>query len=209
MEEDEDPAPTAAESLRLIQTERAATERSLRPDPRLIYLPWGIAYLVGFGLLYLRFGPDDKVTVNMPNWLPLTTLYSLMLVAFILSGVTGARAGRAVSGDSSVMGFRYGMTWLMGFAGMDVLLAKITNYLPGPQAGMVWAAASIGIVGTMYMAGGAVWRSRELFLLGTWIGLTNIAGVVAGPGWHSLIVAVTCGGGLIIAGALFSLPMRV
>ena len=60
--DDDDAAPvSAAESLRLIEAQRAATERSLTPDPRLIYWPWGVAWLVGFGLLFLRYGPDGQV----------------------------------------------------------------------------------------------------------------------------------------------------
>src|SRR5262245_50622440 len=98
----EDPAPASpAESLRLIEAQRAAAQRSLSPDPRLIYWPWGIAWFVGFGLLYLRFGPDNKVTVDLPAWLPLTTLFVLMGIAFVVSGVAGARSGRQISGDSS------------------------------------------------------------------------------------------------------------
>ena len=79
---EEDLAPaSAADTLRLIEEQRSVAERSLTPDPRLIYWPWGLAWLVGFGLFFLRFGPNDRVFVNMPAWLPLSTLYVLMIAA--------------------------------------------------------------------------------------------------------------------------------
>ena len=67
---------SAAESLRLIQAAAGATERSLTPGPTAATCwPWGIAWLIGFGLLFLRFGPAAAVYWNMPAWLPLATLY--------------------------------------------------------------------------------------------------------------------------------------
>jgi len=44
----------------MIQAQQAATRRSLEPDPRLIYWPWGFAWLIGFGLLFLRHGPQEQ-----------------------------------------------------------------------------------------------------------------------------------------------------
>ena len=56
---------------RLIERERAAAERNLTPDPRLLLWPWGFAWLIGFTVYFLRFGPDGRVFVDMPDWLPL------------------------------------------------------------------------------------------------------------------------------------------
>ena len=65
---DEDETPfNAADTLRLIEEQRSTTQRSLTPDPRLLYWPWGFAWLVGFGLLFLRFGPNGRVFVDMPE----------------------------------------------------------------------------------------------------------------------------------------------
>ncbi|MEK8108528.1 hypothetical protein NKG94_33475 [Micromonospora sp. M12] len=58
MDLDDDLPPTdAAAALRLIEDQRSATVRRLDPDARLLYWPWGVAWLVGFGLFFLRFSP--------------------------------------------------------------------------------------------------------------------------------------------------------
>src|SRR4051794_22339718 len=87
-----------AESLRLIEQERAQTERVLTPDPRLLLWPWGVAWLIGFTVYFLRFGPDGRIFVDLPSWLPLTVLMGLIIAAGITTGITGVRAGRYVSG---------------------------------------------------------------------------------------------------------------
>ena len=58
------------------------------------------------------------------------------------------------------------------------------------------------------MAGGAIWLDRDLFRLGVWISVINLAGVLAGPGWHALVVSVAGGGGILVAGALARLRQR-
>jgi len=55
--DDDLPPADPAESLRLIAQGRAAAERRLIPDPRLLLWPWGLAWLIGFGVYFLRFGP--------------------------------------------------------------------------------------------------------------------------------------------------------
>jgi hypothetical protein len=205
---DDEAPPSAAESLRLIREQRAAAGRSLSPDPRLTFWPWGTAWLIGFALLYLRFGPDGRVTVDLPDWLPLTTLYTLMAAAAITSGIAGARAFKDVTGESSTKGMRYGFAWFLGFAGIAVLAARVGALLPDAEKGLLWAAASVGLVAVLYMAGAAIWNDRGMFVLGIWIGLINIVGVLAGPGWHALVVSLAGGGGLLVAGLVTWLRWR-
>jgi hypothetical protein len=200
MGEDEAAPASAAASLQLIAAQRGVAERSLRPDPRLVYWPWGVAWLVGFGLLFLRHGPDEQVRVDMPAALPLVTLYVLMVIAFVVSGVAGAKANRHISGDSRSRGRMYGWSWFFGFAGSAVICVHFSDLLPPAEVGLLWAAASVGVVAVLYLAGGAAWHSRDMFVLGLWLMLSNIAGVLAGPGWHSLIVSLAGGGGMLAAG---------
>jgi hypothetical protein len=198
--QDDAPPASAEESMRLIREQRARTGRSLVPDPRLMYWPWGIAWLVGFGLLYLRFGPDGRVLVNMPVGLPLTTLFVLMGGALVVTTIGGVRAGRHVSGESSVKGLTYGLTWFFGFTGLGVTAGYLSDFLPEAQVGLMWAAFSVNLVAVLYIAGAAVWSDRSMLVLGIWMMVSNIAGVLAGPGWHSLVISLAGGGGVLVAG---------
>jgi hypothetical protein len=200
--DDDDLPMDPAESLRLIERERAEAERVLTPDPRLFLWPWAFAWLIGFTVYFLRFGPDGRVFVAMPDWVPLVTLLALMIVAGVVTGVTGARAGRWVSGKSSTQGAMYGISWSIAFAGMSTVLARISDYLPEPQVNLLWAGVMVGLTGALHMAGGAIYNDRSLFVLGGYISVVNVAGVLAGPGWHSLVLAVLGGFGMLAAGWL-------
>jgi hypothetical protein len=198
--DDDLPPADPAESLRLIARERAAAERRLTPDPRLQLWPWGLAWLIGFGVYFLRFGPDGHVYVDMPEFVPVTVLLILIVLAGIITGIVGARAGRQVSGPSSRQGAMYGFTWSVGFIGMGVLLSRVSDLLPIPDANLLWAGAMVALTGVLHMAGGALWKDRILYLLGVSISVVNIIGIIAGPGWHALTVAVLGGGGMLVAG---------
>lgn len=198
-EDDRPPADPAA-SLRLIEQQRAEAGRRLSPDPRTLFWPWGLAWLIGFMLFFLRYGPEGRVFLDMPSWLPLTVLLGLIVAAGVLTAVAGARAGRHVRGASSRQGVMYGLTWSVAFAGLVVVLARVSDLLPEAEATLLWAGATVALTGALHMAGGALWDDRGLFVLGVTISVVNVVGVLAGTGWHSLVVAVAGGGGMLVAG---------
>jgi hypothetical protein len=206
--DDELPPTDPAESLRLIEREQAETERSLTPDQRLFLWPWGFAWLIGFAFYFLRFGPNGRVFVDMPDWLPTVVLLSLILAAGVTTGVYGARAGRYVTGPTSQQGAMYGITWSVAFAGVTVVLINVSDALPDAQLNLLWAGVMVALTGALHMAGGAIFSDRPLFVLGAWISLVNIVGIFVGPGWHSLIVGVLGGGGMLVAGTVYWLRLR-
>jgi hypothetical protein len=202
--DNDQPPGDPAEALKLIEEQRAAVLRRIYVDDRWWYWPWGFAWLIGFGLLFLRFGPDDRVFVPMPEWLPVAVLVALLAVASVISAMTGTRASGQVAGESSRRGAYYGWSWFIAFAAVTVILVRISDALPDDLVTLVWAATTVGLTGALHMAGGAIWLSRPLFILGVWISVVNVAGVLAGPGWQSLIMCVAAGGGMILFGAFAS-----
>lgn len=206
--DDERPPASPAESLRLIEQERAAAERGLAAHPMAFFGPWGAAWLVGFGLLFLRFGPDGRVFVPMPPWLPLLGLFALLLAAAAVSGYVAGRAYRHIRGQSAARGTMYGLAWLLAFLGMGTTLPRFADHLPEAEAGLLWGSVAVGLTGALHLAGSAIWRDRWLFALGAWLILINILGTAAGPGWHSLVISVAGGGVMLLLGTALWLDRR-
>jgi len=206
--DDDLPPANPAESLRLIERERAETELSITPDPRAFLWPWGFAWVIGFGLYFLRYGPGDRVFVDLPAWLPLTVLLTLLLAAGIFTGWYGAQLSRHISGPSTRQGVMYGITWSVAFAGMATVLSTTNGLLTDAHANLLWAGAMVAVTGIMHMAGGAIWNDRGLFALGLWTSIVNAAGILVGAGWHSLILAVLAGGAMLFAGTYQWLRLR-
>jgi hypothetical protein len=200
--DEELPPASPAESLRLIREQRARAERSLTPDPRLVYVPWSFSWLIGFGVFFLKYGSDGDGLVDMPEWVPLATLFSLMAVALVIMTIELARAGRQVAGESATKGTMYGIAWAVAFIGLGVTAGYLSDYLPPPQVGLLWSASSVGLVAVLYIAGAAIYSDRIMFVHGCWLAVINVAGVLAGPGWHALIISLAGGGGGLVLGFL-------
>ncbi|HZM79563.1 MAG TPA: hypothetical protein VFC19_27850 [Candidatus Limnocylindrales bacterium] len=206
---DEDlPPASPAETLRVIEQQRAAAERKLQPHPLVFFGPWGAAWLVGFGLLFLRFGPGGRVFVPMPKWIPLTSLFVLLAAALVVSTYFSSRTFRHVRGRSSVKGAMYGFAWSIAFVGMGVTLSRFNGVLSDPDIGMLWTTVAVGLTGALHMAGGAVWEERSLFAVGVWLTVVNIVGTLLGPGWHALVISLAGGGGMLLAGFAMLLRAR-
>ncbi|GAA2614621.1 hypothetical protein GCM10010399_51840 [Dactylosporangium fulvum] len=206
--DDDAPPASPAESLALIQREQDAASRSVGFNPLVYYLPWGSAWLIGFGLLFLRYGPDGRVFVDLPAWLPLASLFVLMALAMVSTVTVSTVRGRHVEGRSSRRGAAYGFAWFFAFGGIGSTVSRFDDFLPQSERGLLWASVCVGTVGVMYMCGAAIWFSRHMFLLGAWLTVINIVGVHAGPGWHSLLIATGGGGGLILFGLLLWIKER-
>ncbi len=206
--DDDLPLGDPAESLALIERERANLERDLTPDPRLMFWPWGIAWVVSFTVFFLRFGPDGRVFVDLPGWLPLLVLAVMLFAAGITTGIVGARVGWQVSGPSSRQGMLYGVTWSVAISVFAVLFSQFGEVLPEDLLGLLWAGGMVGLTGILHMAGGIMWNDRNMLALGAWTCLVNVIGIVVGPGWHSLIIAVAGGGGMLVAGLVGWLRLR-
>jgi hypothetical protein len=200
LNDDDLPVGDPAEALRLIERERATLVRGLTPDPLWMYLPWGIAWLIGFFLVFLRYGPGGRVFVDMPEWLPWVTLMVLVVAAGVTTGVVGGRAARQVAGPSNRQGLMYGWTWALAFSGMSVVFSQFSGTLSPGQQSLLWGGGMVALTGAIHMAGAAIWNDRNLFVLGAWTSVVNIVGVVCGVGWHPLIAAVAGGGAMIVFG---------
>ncbi|MDI6100645.1 transporter [Actinoplanes sp. NEAU-A12] len=200
--DDESTLDDPGEALRLIEHEQVNVIRHVTPDPRLMYWPWGLTWLISFGLSFLRYGPDGRALVALPEWVPLTSLTALMIAAGIFTGVAGARSGRHISGPSSRQGVMYGISWSAGFSGLAILFGRVSDSIPDSLQALLWGGGMVTLVGALYMAGGAIWSAWDMFVLGAWISVVNAAGVLWGPGWHALVVSVAGGGGLLAAGLI-------
>lgn len=188
------------EALRVIEREQANTMRGVTPDPRLMYWPWGITWLISFGLSFLRYGPGGRVLVAMPEWVPLTALTGLLIAAGLFTGIVGARSSRHITGPSNLQGLVYGISWSTGFTALAIVFSQVSELLPEPSVALLWGGGMVALVGVLYMAGAAIFGVRDMLVLGAWLSAVNAVGVLLGPGWHALVVATAGGGGMLVAG---------
>ncbi|MFE0156220.1 hypothetical protein ACFWY5_54445 [Nonomuraea sp. NPDC059007] len=199
---DDEPAPSPEEMLRLIEQQQTAAMRRFLPDPLLMYVPWGAAWFIGFGTLFLGQGLQGDGNGLLPiTWqVGLSVLWATQIIAFVLMVIAVLRSGGHIKGESETRGAMYGLAWFIGFNAMGIIATRFVPHLQEDTIGPFYTALFMLVAGLLYMAGGAIYRLWPQFLLGVWVVVVDVVGTVLGGGWIYLLLAVLGGGGAVATG---------
>ncbi|MGW4473267.1 hypothetical protein [Nonomuraea sp. NPDC004354] len=196
--DDEDLSP--AEMMRLIEEQSAAATRRLQPDPLLLYAPWGVAWMAGFGAFFLAHGLDGRPLAPISWQLALAVLMGGQLLAGAFLFWCARASGLKTRGVTTQRGMMYGYAWFVAMMAMGLILSRFAPMIPRDEVSLLYAAVSMLVVATLYMAGGAVWREWPMFFLGVWTAVVDAAGAALGPGWHALLISLLVGGAFLVTG---------
>ncbi|MEC3981310.1 hypothetical protein [Amycolatopsis sp. H20-H5] len=207
MDEDDAEPMTAEQSLALIARQRERTRRELGVNPARLLAVWGVAWFVGWGLMYLaRPGENSS---RFPLWIPAVVLAVGFAAAIGYSIYYGTRAGRGIRGPSNLAGAMYGWSWTLGYAGLTVVNIRIGKTgLPWDTTSLLWTGSSLLLTGVLYLAGGAIWSDKLQFGLGVWMIVSAAASVFSSVPGNFLVLCLCGGGGFLVAAAVYTVRGR-
>lgn len=198
-----DGTPDPAEMMALLIAQQRWVDRSqLAPLPWL-YGVWGVAWLVGYLLLWSSWDGGNP-WFRVPIAISGAVFAVLMVGAAVTSAVTGTRINRGVRGASDFAGMVYGLSWsVCGFA-FFALGAGLGFNGASPELLSVYFPSAFGLMcGTIYLGGAAVWRDRGQLAVG--IALLAVSAVAPFAGHPAnLLVMSLAGGAVFLAGAAAS-----
>lgn len=199
---DEDDAGDAAEMFEILQSQQDRITRRMAAYVPAILLAWGIAWFVGFGMLWLIDGAKPAVSIPLP--VAVVVFVVLMIGALVASAVLGVRTSRGIrpSSAAAFTGTVYGFTWTIAFVAMFVFgTALVRNGMPPELLNIYYPTASTLLVGLLYFVGGGIWQARPLLWLGGWIIVVALVAPFFGYPANYFVLALA-GGGVFLAGAL-------
>lgn len=206
--EGEVPAPPA-EMLALIRTQQHRVTRSMAAYVPAILLTWGIAWSVGFGLLWLIDGAEPAVSVPLP--VAVIVFGALMIVAIAASAVFGTIGQRGIrsSPEAAFTGTVFGIAWMVGLLALFVFgTALIVNGMPPELANIFYPTGSVLFVGIMYILAAAIWQARPTLWMGLWIVAVALVAPFFGYPTHYLVFAIAGGGGFLVSALVAWLWVR-
>lgn len=193
---DHDDEPLAPEQmLALLNDQQRSVQGQMGGFVPIIMLTWGVAWLVGFGCLWLIDGLQPEF--GIPLGLAIAVFCVLIAVAIGVSTFLGVRSSRGIraSSGSSFTGAVYGMTWWVGclaIAGFGGALA--VNGMDRELANIFYPTAYVLFSGVMFIVAGAIWRAVPSVVLGGWTVLIAVIAPYFGYPTHYLVLAI--GGGI-------------
>lgn len=161
-----------------------------------LYSIWGVAWLVGFVLLWLGWSVE---------WMPLPvagSVFAVLIIASIVtSAIVGTRIGRGIQGASNFSGAVYGTSWsLLGMALAALGMGLISQGMSPELASVYFPSAYALMAGIMYLFGAALWNERGQLEVGiALLLLGSIAAFVPAP--HNNL-AMALGGVVFLMAAL-------
>ncbi|WP_265522708.1 hypothetical protein [Oerskovia flava] len=199
----EDAPLDPAASMRLIQAQQERAQ-SLEVDGRLLYGVWGVAWFVGYLLLFGSargdIGPrGPELGENEPAGWAFAVYGSLLIGALVVTLVHVMVRCRGIRGASALTGAMYGWSWFLGFGAMGAVLAGLARAgADGELMGLASNALASLVVGLIYLSGGALWRTKRLYVLGAWILCVAAVATFAGLPTTYLVMGALGGGGFLV-----------
>lgn len=185
-----------AAMLALIAAQRETVRERTEPNGSLLFGVWGIAWLIGYSVLYLAF--DEQVRHD-PAW-AFIIFGACLVAAMVVTAVHIGRRVAGVRGRSATVGAMYGWSWAICFVMVYLILTGVARAGASDEVmGVLSNGISALVVAALYMAGGALWQEWRMFALGVWVALVGgAAALVPQPGGY-LVMAVAGGGGFLLA----------
>ena len=191
-----DAAPDLADALAIIAAQRALADDT-RPSGPLLFGIWGAAWLLGYGALWLTTRDDGS-----PSALAVTVAITAGVVALVVTIVHVMHRTRGIAGESARQGMLYGFAWPIGFVGQSMIIGGLSQAGASDEVISLAANAIAAlVVGLLYIAGGLLWCTTSMYVLGAWMALTGAAAALTGFPDSYLVMALAGGGGLLV-GAL-------
>lgn len=197
-EPDFEDAPSPADMLAVSRRQQQRTEQEFSGSPATMFGAWGLAWLVGFGALYVSV--DATPTFGAAFLVALLLFFACLATAGLVTGLLLRRASRGLRGPTQTSGAMYGWSWTLGFIALGGLIAATRNAgISDEGYALLWSVGSGLIVGVLFLCGGAMMCDRWQYGIGLWILAVNGGGAFAGIPGHYLVMSLAGGGGFLVA----------
>jgi hypothetical protein len=185
-----------------VQVPGQRTERRRQPvsvQPPYLYLAWGVAWLVGLGVMWLDV--RDQHPYRGPAAFSFVVLGVLLAAAIALTVITMNPITKRMGGDAEKRGQLYGLSWPVAFLTMFFFFGALSAHGASAKTmGLVGAGVPMLLTAVLYASGGAVWLDRIMFGTGCWLAVVTAVGVWTGPVGVLLVEAIAGGAGFLLIG---------
>lgn len=194
--------------LDLITATRRATVRRMTGRYVGLLVLWAVALGVGFAALWVTTGVGAfDLLPTVAGWI---VFAGSLLIAIVWSTIVGISAARdGIRGRSQLQGALYGCSWTIVMLGAWGLLGGLQRHgLPDEFAQLLYPGLYIFLVGTLYLAGGALWRAVPMYVLGAALIVSVVVATFVGAPNHYLVYAIAAPAALLVtAGVLHWGPL--
>jgi hypothetical protein len=198
---DEDMGIDAQRAAVILAEARERAQHQLRIRYPVLYVTWGLMYLLGYGSIWLSL--RGQRPYQGPTSAALLSLTLIVAAAIAITVVLVGRAVAGVGGPSALQRRVYVLASLAGFVGLLTLEAALDHAGASRVVlGVYGAAAPVLLTGLIYATIAAIWQDWAGFSLGLWLIAVAAGSGFAGPVNVWAVEALAAGAAFLVMTAI-------
>jgi hypothetical protein len=196
----EDQDLSVQEAAAVVQDARVRARRELVISAPLVYLAWGLVWLLGYGAMWLSVRGQHPY--SGPSGVSIAMVFVLAGFAVAAVLVIVSRAAAGIDGQSVRYRRIILATWATGYLILIVGQAVIISSVSTRTYTFVAFAGPLLLAGLTYILASALGRNRTAFVLGAWLVIAGASCAWQAPAAILATCALAGGGAFLLAAVI-------
>src|ERR1700676_326695 len=167
------------EAAAVVQDARARARKELVISTPLVYMAWGLVWLVGYGAMWLSVRGQHPYTG--PSGVSIAAVFVLAGFAVAAVLVIASKAAAGIDAQSVRHRRIIGATWAIGYLSLLIAAPAASSSVSTRTLAFISFAGPMLLVGLIYILAAALGRNRQAFVLGAWLVIVGISCVWLAP----------------------------
>jgi hypothetical protein len=201
----EDQDMSVREAAAVMQDARTRARKGLVISTPLVYIAWGLVWLLGYGGMWLSVRGQHPYTG--PSGVSIATVFVLAGFAVAAVLVIASKAAAGIGGQSVRHRRIIASTWATGYLILLIAGSAVSNSVSTRTHALISFAGPVVLVGLTYLLAAALGRYRSPFALGTWLVIVGASCTWLAPA-AILATCALAGGGAFLLMAVIETRLR-
>ena len=201
----EDQDMSVREAAAFAQDARARARKELVISTPLVYMAWGMVWLIGYGAMWLSVRGQHPYTG--PSGVAIAAVFVLAGFAIAAVLVIASKAVAGIDGQSVRHRRIIGSTWAIGYLILLIVAPAVSSSVSTRTLAFISFAGPVALVGLTYILAAALGRYWSALALGVWLVIVGTSCAWLAPA----TILATCalgGGGAFLLMAVIETRLR-
>jgi hypothetical protein len=201
----EDQDMSVQEAAVVMQDARTRARKGLVISAPVVYVAWGMVWLLGYGAMWLSVRGQHPYTG--PSGASIAAVFVLAGFAVAAVLVIAGKAAAGIGGQSARHRRIIGSTWATGYLILLIVAPAISNSVSTRTLAFISFAGPVLLAGLVYVRAAAQGRYRPALALGAWLVIVGTSCAWLAP----VTILASCalaGGGAFLLTAVIETRLR-
>lgn len=201
----EDQDMSVQEAAAVVQDARARARKELVISTPLVYMAWGLVWLIGYGAMWLSVRGQHPYTG--PSGVSIAAVFVLAGSAIAAVLVIASKAAAGIDGQSVRQRRIIGSTWAIGYLILLITAPAVSSSVSARTLALISFAGPVVLAGLTYILAAALGRYRPALALGAWLVIVGTSCAWLAPA-AILAACALAGGGALLLMAVIETRLR-